>query len=117
MRHAQKALALLPRYAYNGIIVIGGIAEIIAQIDLVIRISEVVYPTCSVGIYIHYVGIQEVPRPRQRSVDGFTMYVSVIVNISRVLAYHHHLVGIYGHIGVQVALSGFSLLRRKAAVV
>ena len=33
------------------------------------------------------------------------MYVSVIINISRVLAYHHHLVGIYGHIGVQVALS------------
>ena len=47
---------------YDGIVVIHGVAEIVAQIHFVLRILEVVHPAGGVGINVHDVSVQEVPR-------------------------------------------------------
>ena len=101
-----EGVGLLPGDANDGVIVVGGIAEVVAEIHLVVRVLEVVDPDGGVGIDIDDIGIEEIPRTAERAVDGLAHDIAVVVDIRRVLGNHHHLVGIDGDIGVQVALVG-----------
>ena len=101
-----ESIGLFPSDAHHGIVVVGSIGEIVAQIGLVLRIVEVVHPAGSVGIDVHNVGIEKIPRARERAVDGFLMDASFIVDVGRVFRNHDHLVGVHHNIGVQRPLLG-----------
>ena len=103
--HAE-GVCLFPCHSHNGIVVIGRIIEIELHIALVVGILEVVDPAGRVREDVHDVSVQEVPRTSERTSDGLTNNLAVVINPSRILADHHSLItnGIVRSIGIQVAL-------------
>ena len=97
---------MLPGNAHHWIGIIGRIAEIIAQVYLVVCIGEVVHPASGVGIHIDYIGVKEVPRTTHRAIDGLPYDTSLIIYIGSVFGNPYLLIGISLHIGVQVTLLG-----------
>ena len=94
---------MLPRYAHYGIVVVGRIAEIVAQVHFVVRVGEVVHPASCVGIYVYYIRVEEIPRPTKLPVDGFAHDIPVVVHVCRVFRYHHLFVRVDGKVGIEVA--------------
>ena len=81
-----------------------GLLEVGTQVGLIVRVAEVVDPARRVGIDVDNIGIEEVPRSGERTVDGLAVDHALVIDIGRVLADHHHLVGIDRNVGVEVAL-------------
>ena len=101
---STEGICLFPRHAHHGIIVVSRVAEVVTQVHFVVRVGEIVHPTGGVGIHVHDISVEEVPRSREFSVDGLAHDVSVVVHVSGVFGYHHRFVGVDSEVGIEVAL-------------
>ena len=110
-----EGIGLLPCHAHDGIVVIGWIREVVAQVCLVLGVLEVVHPARRIRIYIYYICIEEVPRTGELTVDCLAYDASLVVDVSRVLRNHHHLVGIYRYVGVEIALLGIESVAAQSS--
>ena len=99
-----EGVSLLPRHAHYGIVVIGRVTEVVTKVHFVVRICEIVHPARCVGIDVYDICVEKIPRTAQPSVNCFAHDVTAIVDVCSVFGYHHLFVGVYGTVGIEVAL-------------
>ena len=98
-----KSISLLPSHTHHRIVVVGGVGEIVTHIHLVVGIGEVIHPTGGIGVDVHDISVQEIPRTCQLTVDGLTHDLSLVIDIGSILRDPHLLIRIDNDVGIQVA--------------
>ena len=79
-----ECVGLLPAYSHYGMVAVVGVAEVEIQINLVVRIGEVVYPTGCVGVDVYDVCVLEVVVACKRTGDCLRYDTAFVVEISGV---------------------------------